>query len=86
MESCCYIARLSAPPRYLFRAARLVADTGLHTRGWIREQAHRYMIENTAESVVVAQSEIDRYIVFPGQATAYKTGQTVIARLRTEAE
>ncbi len=71
---------------YLFRAARLVVDTGMHARGWSRERAHRYMVENSAESVDSAQTEIDRYIVYPGQATAYKTGQTVIARLRVEAE
>jgi uncharacterized protein (DUF885 family) len=71
---------------YLFRASRLVVDTGMHARGWSRERAHRYMVENSAESVGSAQTEIDRYIVYPGQATAYKTGQTVIARLRVEAE
>jgi uncharacterized protein (DUF885 family) len=71
---------------YLFRAARLVVDTGLHARGWSREQAVRYMAENSAETESSARSEIDRYIVFPGQATAYKTGQTVIARLRAEAQ
>lgn len=71
---------------YLFRATRLVVDTGMHARGWSREKAHRYMVENSAESVGSAQTEIDRYIVYPGQATAYKTGQTVIARLRAEAE
>lgn len=71
---------------YLFRASRLVVDTGMHARGWTRERAHQYMVENSAESVGSAQTEIDRYIVYPGQATAYKTGQTVIARLRVEAE
>ena len=71
---------------YLFRATRLVVDTGLHARGWSRERAHQYMVENSAESVGSAQTEIDRYIVFPGQAAAYKTGQTVIARLRAEAQ
>lgn len=71
---------------YLFRASRLVVDTGMHARGWSREQAHRYMVENSAESEGSALTEIDRYIVYPGQATAYKTGQTVIANLRAEAE
>lgn len=71
---------------YLFRAARLVVDTGLHARGWSREEAFRYMVENSAETESYAQSEIDRYVVFPGQATAYKTGQNVIARLRAEAQ
>ena len=71
---------------YLFRASRLVVDTGMHARGWSRQRAHEYMVENSAESPGSAQTEIDRYIVYPGQATAYKTGQTVIARLRAEAE
>jgi uncharacterized protein (DUF885 family) len=71
---------------YLFRATRLVVDTGLHARGWSRDRAHQYMVENSAESVGSAQTEIDRYVVFPGQATAFKTGQTVIARIRAEAQ
>lgn len=71
---------------YLFRATRLVVDTGLHARGWTREAALDFMIDNSAESPRSARTEIDRYIVYPGQATAYKTGQSVIARLRTEAE
>jgi uncharacterized protein (DUF885 family) len=70
----------------LFRATRLVVDTGIHARGWSRERALRYLIENSAESPGSAETEIDRYIVYPGQATAYKAGQMVIARLRTEAE
>lgn len=71
---------------FLFRASRLVVDTGIHARGWSRERAHLYMVENSSESVGSAQTEIDRYVVFPGQATAYKTGQMLIARLRAEAE
>jgi uncharacterized protein (DUF885 family) len=71
---------------YLFRATRLVVDTGMHARGWTREAALEFMIENSAESPRSAGTEIDRYIVYPGQATAYKTGQIVISRLRAEAE
>ena len=71
---------------YLFRATRLVVDTGMHARGWTREAALEFMIENSAESPGSARTEIDRYIVYPGQATAYKTGQIVISRLRAEAE
>jgi uncharacterized protein (DUF885 family) len=71
---------------YLFRAVRLVVDTGLHHKRWSREQAIRYMVENAAEPEGSATREIERYSVWPGQATAYKIGQTVIARLREEAE
>jgi uncharacterized protein (DUF885 family) len=71
---------------YLFRATRLVVDTGLHHKRWTREQAIRWMVENAAEPEGSAVREIERYIVWPGQATAYKIGQTVIANLRDEAE
>ena len=71
---------------YLFRAVRLVVDTGLHDKRWSREQAIRYMVGNAAEPEGVAVREIERYSVWPGQATAYKIGQTVIANLRDEAE
>ncbi|MCE4535913.1 DUF885 domain-containing protein [Pelomonas sp. P7] len=68
------------------RAMRLVVDTGLHAKGWTREQAIRYMLDNSsmAESDVV--SEVERYIVWPGQALGYKIGQLEITRLRAEAE
>jgi len=71
---------------YLFRATRLVVDSGLHHKGWSREQAIRYMIDNAAEPEGSAVREIERYCVWPGQACAYKVGQTVIMGLRTEAE
>ncbi len=71
---------------YLFRAVRLVVDTGLHHKRWSREQAIRYMTENSARPEASAVREIERYSVWPGQATAYKIGQTVIAGLRDEAE
>lgn len=71
---------------YLFRAVRLVVDSGLHHKRWSREQAIRYMIDNAAEPEGSAVREIERYSVWPGQATAYKIGQTVIANLRDEAE
>ncbi|MFZ9086190.1 MAG: DUF885 domain-containing protein [Steroidobacteraceae bacterium] len=66
----------------MLRAMRLVVDTGLHTRGWSREQAIRYMQENSsmADSDIVA--EVDRYIVWPGQALAYKLGDLHLQRLR----
>lgn len=71
---------------YLFRAVRLVVDTGLHHKRWSREQAIRYMVENAAEPEGSATREIERYSVWPGQACSYKLGQTVIANLRAEAE
>jgi uncharacterized protein (DUF885 family) len=71
---------------YLFRAVRLVVDTGLHHKRWSREQAIRYMVDNSARPEGSATREIERYTVWPGQACAYKLGQTVIANLRDEAE
>jgi uncharacterized protein (DUF885 family) len=71
---------------YLFRATRLVVDTGLHHKRWTREQAIRWMVDNAAEPEGSAVREIERYVVWPGQATAYKIGQTVIDGLRGEAE
>ncbi len=67
------------------RAMRLVVDTGLHAKGWTREQAIKYMLDNSsmAESDVV--SEVERYIVWPGQALGYKIGQLEITKLRAEA-
>jgi uncharacterized protein (DUF885 family) len=71
---------------YLFRAVRLVVDTGIHHKRWSREQAIRYMVDNAAEPEGSATREIERYSVWPGQANAYKLGETVISRLRAEAE
>ena len=68
------------------RAARLVIDTGLHTKGWTRQQAVDYMMANTSWAEVDIQNEIDRYISFPGQANAYMLGMLEIRRLRTLAE
>jgi uncharacterized protein (DUF885 family) len=71
---------------YLFRAVRLVVDTGLHHKRWSREQAIRWMVDNAAEPEGSAVREIERYSVMPGQACSYKLGETVISRLRAEAE
>ena len=71
---------------YLFRAVRLVVDSGMHFRRWSREQAIRYMMDYAAEPEGSAVREIERYVVWPGQACSYKIGQTVIANLRAEAE
>lgn len=68
------------------RAMRLVVDTGLHSKGWTREQAIRYMRENSSMAETDIVSEVERYIVWPGQALGYKLGQFAIRGLRTEAE
>ncbi|WP_129791654.1 DUF885 family protein [Sphingosinicella sp. CPCC 101087] len=70
----------------MWRAARLVIDTGIHAYGWSREQAIDYLSENTALSQLEIVNEIDRYISWPGQAVAYKLGELQIRRLRAEAE
>ncbi|MDM8353125.1 DUF885 domain-containing protein [Brevundimonas diminuta] len=71
---------------YLFRAVRLVVDTGIHSERWSREQAVDYMAASGAKPLDASNSEINRYSVWPGQACSYKVGHTVIARLRKEAE
>ncbi len=68
------------------RASRLVVDAGIHTLGWSRQQAIDYMAANTAESRAFIESEVDRYIILPGQATAYMVGRLEIERLRKGAE
>ncbi len=70
----------------MWRACRLVVDTGIHYLGWSREQAIRFMAENTALSLHNITSEVDRYISWPGQALAYKTGELKIRELRKRAE
>lgn len=70
----------------MFRAVRLVVDTGLHHKRWSREEAIDYMLEKTGNSAGDVEREIERYAVWPGQATAYKTGQLAILRLRKHAE
>lgn len=61
---------------------RLVVDTGIHYKRWTREEAIEYMINNSCTDYVNAVIEIERYIVMPGQATAYKIGELEILRLR----
>jgi uncharacterized protein (DUF885 family) len=78
-----YFGRLQAE---LWRAIRLVVDTGLHSKGWTREQVIAYMLENSAESETSSISETERYIAIPGQALAYKIGELKILELRARAE
>ena len=68
------------------RAARLVVDTGLHAKGWSKEQAVQYMLDFTPMVPVEIESEVDRYISDPGQALAYMVGRLEILRIRREAE
>jgi uncharacterized protein (DUF885 family) len=70
----------------MWRACRLVVDTGIHTKGWTREQAIDYMLAETALSRGNIEAEVNRYITWPGQATAYKVGELRIRELRTRAE
>jgi uncharacterized protein (DUF885 family) len=70
----------------MWRACRLVVDTGMHAMGWTRQQAIDYMKANTALSEQNITAEVDRYISWPGQALAYKIGQLKIRELRTMAE
>ena len=70
----------------MWRACRLVVDTGMHAYGWSRQQSIDYMVENTALSLHSATAEIDRYITWPGQALSYKIGELKIRELRARAE
>jgi uncharacterized protein (DUF885 family) len=78
-----YFGMLSAE---MHRAIRLVVDTGLHAKGWTREQAIQYSLENEAEAADSIEREIERYMANPGQALAYKIGQLKIQELRAIAE
>jgi len=78
-----YFGMLSAE---MHRAIRLVVDTGIHTKGWSREKAIEYSLENEAESEASIISEIERYMANPGQALSYKIGQLKILQLRKKAE
>jgi uncharacterized protein (DUF885 family) len=77
------LGRLNAE---MFRAVRLVVDTGIHAKRWTREQAIAYMLEKTAMGQKEVTAEIERYIVSPGQACAYKIGMLKIQELRRKAQ
>ena len=78
-----YFGMLSAE---MLRAVRLVADTGMHTKGWSREKAIQYSLDNEAEPLQSVIAEIERYMAIPGQAVSYKIGQLKIRELRSKAE
>ncbi len=70
----------------MWRATRLVVDTGIHAKGWTKQQAVDFMTDNTALSAANIDAEVNRYITWPGQALAYKIGELKIRELRTRAE
>ena len=70
----------------LYRAVRVVVDTGMHALGWSKARALAYMIDVTGLAQRAAENEIDRYIVWPGQATSYKLGHSEIVRARAAAQ
>lgn len=70
----------------MWRACRLVVDSGIHSQGWTRQQAIDYMVANTALSLHNITTEVDRYIMWPGQALSYKYGELKIRELRARAE
>ncbi len=70
----------------MWRAIRLVLDTGIHSKGWTEEQSVKYFMDNSAQPESAVRSEVRRYFTLPGQATCYKVGMITIQRLRDEAK
>jgi len=70
----------------MLRAMRLVVDSGIHSKGWTRDQSIQYMLDNSGESKTDATAEVERYIAIPSQALAYKVGQLKITELRDKAK
>jgi uncharacterized protein (DUF885 family) len=79
------LGRLGMIQSFMYRSARLVTDTGMHAMGWSRERAIAYFMENVGLDALSSTSEIERYVVWPGQACSYKIGHNEIVRLREEA-
>jgi uncharacterized protein (DUF885 family) len=79
------VGRLGMLQSAIFRAARCVVDTGIHTQGWTRERAIDYMVETTGDKRSSMTSEVERYCTWPGQACSYKVGQTQWLKLRADA-
>ena len=79
------LGRLGMLQGAIFRAGRCVVDTGLHSKGWSREQAIDYMVATTGDNRASMTSEVERYCTWPGQATSYKVGQTHWLKLREDA-
>jgi uncharacterized protein (DUF885 family) len=80
------VGRLGYLQSLAFRACRLVVDTGIHAKGWTREQGVRFFVDENGSNPLEVASEVDRYCSWPGQACGYKVGHTEINRLRREAE
>jgi uncharacterized protein (DUF885 family) len=80
------IQRMGTLDDEMLRAMRLVVDTGIHSKGWTREQAIKYMLDHSSMGKTDATAEVERYIAIPSQALAYKTGAMTIQRLRRKAE
>jgi uncharacterized protein (DUF885 family) len=78
-----YLGRLTLE---MHRALRLVIDVGIHAKGWTREQAIKYSLENEPQTEQVITAEVERYMAWPGQALAYKIGELKIKELRKKAE
>jgi uncharacterized protein (DUF885 family) len=79
------VARLGMLTLDSMRACRLVVDTGLHAKGWSRQQAIDYMTENAPMAALEITAEVDRYIAAPGQALSYMVGRLEIERIRAQA-
>ena len=78
------LARIGMLQSFIFRSARLVVDSGIHAMGWSRERAVRYFMDTVGRNRAATEREIDRYIVRPGQAAAYKIGHNEMLRIRDE--
>jgi uncharacterized protein (DUF885 family) len=79
------VGKLGMIQSFMYRSARLVTDTGMHAKGWSREQAIRFFMDNVGLDELSSTSEIERYVVWPGQACSYKIGHNEFVRLREEA-